>query len=599
MVKDAVGPREKAAPSILSQIWKVPEIRYNEDNREKLLFTAMMGAAKVAAFKEAAAVSNLQTSKKEFDSTKVTDFDSATGIFTLSAGDSTKKESILWGGATPNGVSNTCGQTTSGETDLQVAGFCNSRPCQRCLDVDMHAYVSITAMGGHQANDILNDIWGYSNGGRDYVIIGSNDKAYVVELTDPNNPSHTGVITLSGSAYCWGQTRNVWTDVKVDGHNIYVVSWKQGSSIQVVDGSTFNGFVAPTAATPIATTPYTLTGFTGSHNIQVYNGNLYLFWNSPANGFYACGAGNTGTIIVNTSNMSLRSCISDSIVDVGHDMVCHGYGSTHICFIAKGGTNGGDWTTQFQGYGTVAVNVSNPNSVSLAYAVPNYTNMHFTHQPDLTANGGHMIQTDELDEADIGMSGQIMMRLFLYTCSGSSASLVQTYNTGNNVSDHQGYFSDNYYFLAAYKRGFLGFALNTGSNSMSYKGWMDTWAYSNGRGLVGAWSLFVFPYSACGGNTYYTVVVSDNSGLFIMQPRWKTGNRSCNSKPVEYKGEPATRLSFDGVRKYGTPCRDCLAGEAIKSDPGRIEAIAVQEEISFKEVNGKFEAQPKRGGMKF
>jgi len=347
-------------------------------------------------------------------------------------------------------------------------------------------------------------------------------------------PFNVGFVALTGSVYCWGYTRNVWTDVKIDNGIVYLVSWKYGSSIQTVDSNVFATMNANGFSSAIAANTSTLTGYSGSHNIQVYQGYLYLFWNSPGDGFYACGSSDQGTIVVDTSNMTLESCISDSIVDVGHDMACHQYKTStdpffDVCFIARGGTNGGNSNVAMSGYGTVAVNVNNPASISQIYTLPTYSNMRFTHEPALTNTGSHLIMTDECDEYDVGLSGQIMMRLFLYTVNSASASLVQTYDTGNNVSDHQGYFHDKFYFLAAYKRGFLGFELNSGTNSLSFSGWLDTWAYSNGRGFAGAWSVFVFPYTACGGNTYYKVVISDNSGMYIMQPRWHAGSRSCDT----------------------------------------------------------------------
>jgi choice-of-anchor B domain-containing protein len=416
---------------------------------------------------------------------------------------------------------------STGFTSLNINGFCQgANPCQRCENVDMHSYMSLAAAGLSQTNDLFNDIWGYSNGADDYVIVGSKANASVVLVSDPNTPTFIGNLALNGAWYTDSNIGdNVWADIKVDGNNVYVVSWRHGSTVQIIDGSSFANH---TPGNDFSSTGYTPAGFTGSHNIMVWNGNLYMFWNSPAGGFYACSSSNTGIIIADAATGASKGCVSDSIVNVGNDMACHDYSGTEICFVARGGSLASN--ENMSGYGTVAINVSNisaTNPASLAFTVPNYTNMHFTHQPALTATGSWMIVTDEADEWDYSVPSGTTCRLFVYSVTSSSATLSNTFDTLKTVSEHQGYFHDDFYFLAMYKKGFFGYSIDQATGVMTYEGNMDTWAFQNGRGWAGAWSVFVFPYTACGGNTYYTVAVSDNSGLYLMQPQWKTGICSC------------------------------------------------------------------------
>merc|ERR1711865_386797 len=72
----------------------------------------------------------------------------------------------------------------------------------------------------------------------------------------------------------------------------------------------------------------------------------------------------------------------------------------------------------------------------------------FVHQNAIHSGGAWMVVTDEMDE----YSNQVStMRLKVFAITHNSMTLDNTYITTHDTIDHQGYFYDDYYFLAAYQ----------------------------------------------------------------------------------------------------------------------------------------------------
>ena len=315
-----------------------------------------------------------------------------------------------------------------------------------------------------------------------------------------------------------------------------------------------------------------------------------------------------------------------------HDLVCHEYAERDVCFVSLGGLdkqytdclgqaaqqnsdpadcllledeNGVNsagphaWPSPAVGFGVVAIDVTDPANPTKLYHLPDYADMHFTHQADLTADGAWLVVTDELDEEDnrdgLFHASQIeQIRLFLYRVSPEGAELKQELRLGGRymcaqavemsaaeaaewlecdsdlatdlgacqnttvyplahqqtqctdnanarhadcmadaahyneepygclAAEHQGYFKDDYYFLAAYSRGMIGLKLDRAAGELKYMGFFDTYPNSNTVDLTGAWSVYPFAYQVANGDTHYKVAVADRYGLWMLGPRWHT-----------------------------------------------------------------------------
>jgi len=406
----------------------------------------------------------------------------------------------------PNPVSASCNANGT----VWVAGALRD-----CTDVDVHAFLSLSTLGV----DFLNDVagWTDSTSGREFAIAGSKDKAVFVEVTDPNNPILVGTMALNGNTNAMGSTVNIWCDVKVWQNYVFIASWRLNSDLVKFDltnlltatpGATFGSSNYDTWAT---------SGINGIHNLQVFDNKVYLMLNSPSTGFYACSSGDSGAMILSAYDGSNVGCMASSTVAQSHDLACHTYPQGKKCFVCGGGSNNAN-----VGRITIA-DVTDMSAISMT-PLNNIANSEFVHQNAIHSGGAWMVVTDEMDEYSNTVA---TMRLKVFAITHNSMTLDNVYVTTHDTIDHQGYFYDDYYFLAAYQSGVFMHSFDTATGALAEVGHLDT-APLAGADFTGAWSVHAFPYNRC-GNTYYKTVVSDTGGLWIVQPRLQTGNSMCSS----------------------------------------------------------------------
>ena len=122
-------------------------------------------------------------------------------------------------------------------------------------------------MGASQGNDI----WGWTDGqtGREYALIGLNDRTGFVDVTDPTAPQFLGHLpTQTGSA--------LWRDVKVYQDHAFVVSDINGPhGIQVFDLTRLRGVASPQTFT--ADTVYGTNTIRSAHNIVINEDSGYAY----------------------------------------------------------------------------------------------------------------------------------------------------------------------------------------------------------------------------------------------------------------------------------------------------------------------------------
>src|SRR5262245_39383781 len=107
-----------------------------------------------------------------------------------------------------------------------AAGF----PCDR---VHLLAYLPLSSIGGSGG---ANDVWGFAEGGREFVLLGLRNGTAIVEITNPVAPLYLG--KLSGS-------QSIWRDIETYQKHMYVASEAFAHGIQVFDLGAVFGVGAP------------------------------------------------------------------------------------------------------------------------------------------------------------------------------------------------------------------------------------------------------------------------------------------------------------------------------------------------------------------
>src|SRR5262245_459267 len=140
--------------------------------------------------------------------------------------------------------------------DGKAAGF----PCDR---VDLLAYLPLSSVGG---SDGTNDVWGFSEGGREFVLLGLRDGTAFVEITNPTAPLYLG--KLPGS-------RSLWRDIETYQRHAFIVSEAFDHGVQVFDlGALFGVGAPPVEFTETASKR--VEGQRHAQDVSVKQGNVYM-----------------------------------------------------------------------------------------------------------------------------------------------------------------------------------------------------------------------------------------------------------------------------------------------------------------------------------
>jgi len=94
-----------------------------------------------------------------------------------------------------------------------------------CCNVDLLSFVSLADLGS--AGD-GNDIWGWTDSGKEYALVGTYDGTSFVDVTDPTNPAVLGFL----------RTHTVgsnWRDIKVYKGYAFIISEARNHGMQVFD----------------------------------------------------------------------------------------------------------------------------------------------------------------------------------------------------------------------------------------------------------------------------------------------------------------------------------------------------------------------------
>jgi choice-of-anchor B domain-containing protein len=323
-----------------------------------------------------------------------------------------------------------------------------------------------------------NDCWGYvSPSGREYAIVGLNNRVAFVEVTNPNSPVILETIP---------HTSSTWCDIKVYQHYAYAVTEATGTGIQVIDMSDIdNGNV---------TLVRTITSPGRTHNLALdpVSGYLYTCGSRDGTGTTMCFslADPADPVRVGANSMSGTTYQHDAIVVTYTEGP---YAGRQILFGFS------------ENRGVDIRDVTDKNAPVLIKRAT-YPSMRYCHQGWLSADRRYLYVDDETDEGGLGIN----TRTLVFDVANLDAPVYLTnFSSGMPASDHNQYWDDGFLFQANYKSGLRIFDVLAEPVSPPQSGWFDTHPETNSSGYLGAWS--VYPYFPSG-----TVIVSDiNRGLFV------------------------------------------------------------------------------------
>ncbi|HIN09337.1 MAG TPA: choice-of-anchor B family protein, partial [Phycisphaerales bacterium] len=360
-------------------------------------------------------------------------------------------------------------KATKDKGNIPSAGDLNHRslPGFDAENVLMHSMLSPGDFGASSGNDC----WGYTSpSGREYALMGLNNRMSVVEITNPTNPIIIGTISHSSST---------WADIKVY-QDVAYVSNESGGGIDVVDlAQVDNGIVTLVQR-------MTTGGLSRVHNIAIDEVSGFL---------YLCGGNiNNGRLVAydlsDPRNPSVAGQMSSGPYLHDAQIVTYTTGPNigrQICFGAAGSS------------GMYVIDVTNKsNMVTLSQTT--YSGLSYCHQCWLHNVRQTLYVNDETD-------GIALTRVFDVS-NLSNPVLTNTFGWGANSIDHNLYVKDDIIYEANYTSGLRILDTTKDPNAPELVGYFDTYPANDGQSYNGLWSCFPFFDSG-------TVIGSDiQNGLF-------------------------------------------------------------------------------------
>lgn len=329
-----------------------------------------------------------------------------------------------------------------------------------------------------------NDCWGYvSPSGREYAIMGLNNRTGFVEITDPVNP-----VIVHNEPHSDSFTG----DIKVLGH--YAYSCGDGYSLQIFDLSDIDNGVV----TLVDTVGYQ------SHNIAINEDSefLYLCASSASSGITALDLSDRENPVNRGSTNPSGGHVHDAQVVTYESGP---YAGREIAFCPSG----------YDSFDIIDV-TNKSNMTRLSSTV--YQGLSYSHQGWLSEDRRYFYLDDEIDEIN-GHTSTTRTLVFDVT-DLSDPELVNTFTTGQPATDHNLFVHEGFVYEANYNGGFHVFDARSDPIDPDHVGWFDTYPENNRVGYgLGAWSSFPFYPSG-------RVVVSDiNRGLFVLDVTEARGER--------------------------------------------------------------------------
>jgi len=390
--------------------------------------------------------------------------------------------------------------TIVGESVPCVNGFAAGYPCE---NVDLYAHLDFDALGcnGITAGAEGNDIWGWSQNGRDFAIAGCTNGVSFVEITDPTNPKVLGVLpTQSGSA--------IWRDMKVFKNYAFIVSEAQNHGMQVFDLTRLLTVTPDNTRKFNADVVYYDQMGTerqrSTHNLAIdeASGRAFLV------GCKTCSGGLLMVDVSNPLNPTFAGCYSGD--GYTHDTQCvvypgpdQGYIGHEICYA-------------FNEDSLTVVDTTDPANAVMLSRIP-YKGVAYTHQGWATEDFKHLFHDDELDEIYDTFDTSKRTNTYIWNVEDLRNPLqIRVYQSPVQSIDHNQYIYGRCSYQANYASGlrivkFNPDALDTTMPTQA--GFFDVHPEEDVAQFYGSWSVFA-NYQGANKNT--VVVESIERGLFVL-----------------------------------------------------------------------------------
>ncbi len=366
-----------------------------------------------------------------------------------------------------------------------INGFADAYPCN---NVDLLAYLPITAIGG-QTN---NDNWGWRDpvDGDEYALVGANDGLVILDISTPTAPLYLGKLPSHS-------TSSSWRDIKVYQNYAFVVAdYNPNHGMQVFDLQQLRTIDRSTIPVVFHESAH-YGGFGDAHNLVINEESGYAY----AVGTRTCAGGLHMVDIRSPLSPTQAGCYAeDGYIHDAECVIYHGpdqrYQGRELCFNASVSA-------------VTIVDVTDKSAPVRLAALQDDQNF-YVHQGWLTPDQRYFVMNDEMDE----WFGQHNTRSYIIDVQQiDNPQLLGDYTAALAAIDHNLYISDTYIYEANYTSGLrLLDGKDLADGQLSEVASFDTFPDHDEAVFSGAWTAYPFFRNG-------TVVVSTlDRGVFLLKP---------------------------------------------------------------------------------
>lgn len=366
-----------------------------------------------------------------------------------------------------------------------------------CNDIELLAYIPISLLTAPESARGIraNDNWGWTDSetGREYALVGRNDGASFIDITDPTNPVLIGDLPKTPNT----PRSQLWRDIKTYGDHAFIVADGAGAhGMQVFDLARLRDVADP----PVIFEPDLLYRGDG---LNVVESSHNVIINEDTGFAYLTSRGCAGMHMVDISEPMDPTFVGCSDPGGTHDAQCivyHGpdesYRGREICLRMSG--------NRFQ----ISDLTDKSNPVELSTA--SHPNPAYMHQGWITEDHRYFIMDDESDV--IAGNVETTRTLIWELDDLEDPILVKEFFGSLPASAHNLYVKGDFTYQANYRYGLHILDTSDPLNPVEV-GMFDTSPFGTGPGFGGAWSTYPFFDSGT------ILVTSMQEGLFMLKKR--------------------------------------------------------------------------------
>ena len=426
-----------------------------------------------------------------------------------------------------------------------------------CLNVDLLSHLTLLDLTTQAGTDPfgnpiflvdfeLNDMWGWydEETDREFLIVGREDAAAFVEVTDPENPVYLGHLPHSGTR------ASIWRDIKVYQNYAYIVADGAGShGVQVFDLTQLRS-VGPDAIEFSMTFKY--TGVNSVHNIVINEDTGFAYAVGSRSGGETCGGGLHMMDLSDPALPVFAGCYAQAAggANTGytHDAQCVVYHGPDLDWLGK------EICVASNVKGVVFADVTE-KSLPVTVSIGTYPLTEYTHQGWLSEDHRFYFQGDELDELRGAVSST---RTLVWDIQDlDDPILAAEHFADRQTIDHNMYVVGNLLFQSQYKDGLRIMDISDPENMVEVA-FFDTHPQDQSV-WAGSWSNYPFLKNGV------VAVNSSTDGLFLLQPSSEIITKT--ETPVEVPSV-VSLVSFypNPFQNFGTLELELKRSESVRID---------------------------------